>query len=167
LSRVRRNHAKRTQYSEPLITEEEIQELSAEDQELAARIEERRRRTRKSSARNKRRTVFLMILVFAALITMCSREIVRLKTENYALKRQHAQLEQERDRLTRELGHVGDKDYIKDQARKQLRLLDPGEKMFVFEDGKTQPEEEPAAEEESESEENSDESGNEGKESDE
>ena len=64
------------------------------------------------------------------------------KHVNRALKKQHAQLEEERDRLTKELGRVGDKDYIKEQARKQLRLLDPGEKMFVFEDGESGPEKE-------------------------
>jgi cell division protein FtsB len=78
---------------------------------------------------------------------MCSREIVRLKAENRALKKQHAQLEEERDRLTKELGRVGDRDYIKEQARKQLRLLDPGEKMFVFEDGEVSSEDEAAAQE--------------------
>ena len=65
---------------------------------------------------------------------MCSREIVRLKAQNYELQKKHAQLEQERDRLTEELNHVGDKEYIKDQARRQLRLLNPGEIMFMFGD---------------------------------
>ncbi len=111
-------------------------ELSPEDKELAARIEARRRLTRRSNSRKKRRTTVLMILIFAALLTMCSREIVRLKAENYELQKQHAQLEQERDRLTSELGRVGDKEYIKEQARKQLKLLDPGEIMFIFDDGK-------------------------------
>lgn len=141
MSRVRRNHIKRTEYVEPVIPEEEKPVLSEEDQELAARIEARRSRIRKKSVRKKRRTVIIMVLVFAVLLTMCSREIVRLKAENIALKRQHAELEEERDRLARELGHVSDRDYIKNQARKQLRLLDPGEKMFVFEDGKDKSEE--------------------------
>ena len=78
----------------------------------------------------------MIILIFAVLLTMCSREIVKLKAQNYELQKQHAQLEQERDRLTKELGRVGDKEYIKEQARKQLKLLDPGEIMFVFDDGK-------------------------------
>ena len=68
------------------------------------------------------------------LFTMCGREIFRLKAENYALRKQQQELEEERDRLARELERVGDKEYIKDQARKQLRLLDPGEIMFVFQD---------------------------------
>ena len=77
-----------------------------------------------------------MIIAFAVIVTMCGREIVRLKAENISLKRQHSELEKERDELDKELDSVGDKEYIKDQARKQLRLLDPGELMFLFEDGK-------------------------------
>jgi cell division protein FtsB len=119
-----------------------MQNLSAEDRELAARIEQRKSANRRSLVRKKRRRVVMLVLVFALLLTMCSREIVRLKAENRALKKQHAQLEEERDRLTKELGRVGDRDYIKEQARKQLRLLDPGEKMFVFEDGESRPEKE-------------------------
>lgn len=141
MSRVRRNHIKRTEYTEQELPEEEKADLSETDEELAARIEARRRAIRKNSTRKKRRTVILMILVFAVLLVTCSREIVRLKAENIALKRQHAQLMEERDRLNRELGHVNDRDYIKNQARKQLRLLDPGEKMFIFEDGRDKAEE--------------------------
>lgn len=144
MSRVRRNHIKRTQYNDQLIPEDQgvqIEDLAAEDEELAARIEARRNLTRRTSSRKKRRTVVLMILIFAVLLTMCSREIVRLKAENLSLRRQHAQLEAERDRLNKELGQVTDKEYIKNQARKQLRLLDPGEKMFIFDDGKTESEE--------------------------
>ena len=126
-----------------------MQNLSEEDRELAARIEQRRNANRRIVVRKKRRRVVLLVLIFAVLLTTCTREIVRLKAENRALKKQHAQLEEERDRLTKELGRVGDKDYIKEQARKQLRLLDPGEKMFIFEDGEVKPDDK-AAEQEAE-----------------
>lgn len=129
-----------TQYSEPLIEPDEVEMpvISDEDAEIVAMIEERRNRNRRSQVRKKRRMVTAMVLIFAALLTMCSREILRLKAENLSLQRQHAQLEQERDRLTRELERVGDKEYIKEQARKQLKLLDPGEIRFIFEDEKNQ-----------------------------
>ncbi|MBP3896818.1 MAG: septum formation initiator family protein [Mogibacterium sp.] len=151
MSRLRRNHISRTQYSDPVVQPDEMQNLSAEDRELAARIEQRKSANRRNQVRKKRRRVVMLVLIFALLLTMCSREIVRLKAENRALKKQHAQLEQERDRLTKELGRVGDKDYIKEQARKQLRLLDPGEKMFIFEDGEVTSDEEAAAEKSGES----------------
>ncbi|MBQ9074417.1 MAG: septum formation initiator family protein [Mogibacterium sp.] len=151
MSRLRRNHISRTQYSDPVVQPDEMQNLSAEDRELAARIEQRKSANRRNQVRKKRRRVVMLVLIFALLLTMCSREIVRLKAENRALKKQHAQLEQERDRLTKELGRVGDKDYIKEQARKQLRLLDPGEKMFIFEEGEVTSDEEAAAEKSGES----------------
>ena len=130
------------EYAEPASEDEELTPeaavLSPEAQEFAAKIEERRLRNRQQQKRRKKRNVVIMVLVFAVLLTMCSREIVRLQAENRALKKQHAELEQERDRLAKELGNVGDKEYIKEQARKQLKLLDPGEIMFVFEDGSSQ-----------------------------
>lgn len=155
------------EYAEPAPEEEELAPeenvlseedavLSPEAQEIVARIEERRIRNREQQKRRKKRNVVIMVLIFAVLLTMCSREIVRLQAENRALKKQHAELEQERDRLAKELSNVGDKEYIKEQARKQLKLLDPGEIMFVFDDGSSQQDksdneenEEKAAEDES------------------
>ena len=110
----------------------------AEEAELIAQIEARKRRRRRRQLRKKRMRMLIMILIFACLVTMCGREIFRLKAENYALKKQHAELEAERDRLAKELKNVGNKDYIKDQARKQLRLLDPGELLFVFDEDQAQ-----------------------------
>ena len=114
-----------------------MSELSPEDQELAEKIEKRRIRSRRIIKRRKLLMVSATIVLFAVLLTMCGREIVRLKAENLALRRQHAQLVEERDRLQKELENVGNKEYIKDQARKQLRLLDPGELVFIFEDGES------------------------------
>ena len=117
-----------------------MSELSPEDQELAAKIEKRRILNRRDRKRKKRRMIVGMILVFVFLLTMCGREIVRLKAENLALKKQHEELEEQRDRLAKELAIVGNKEYVKDQARRQLRLLDPGELMFIFDEGETEAE---------------------------
>ena len=111
-----------------------------EDDQLTARIEARMKRSRKARNRRKRRTVLLLIIIFAVLLTMGGREIVRLKAENLNLRHQHAQLEEERDRLKKELENVGNKEYVKDQARKQLRLLDPGEILFIFDEGQAEAE---------------------------
>ena len=63
-----------------------------------------------------------------------SVKIVRLKAENIALKRQQAELQEERDKLEKEVERSGDREYVQDQARKQLHLLNPGEILFTFED---------------------------------
>jgi len=81
---------------------------------------------------------------------MCGKDIVRLKAENIALKQQQEALEKQRDELKEELKNVNDPEYIREQARKQLRLLNPGEILFIFD------EEEPETEEETEPEQTED-----------
>lgn len=103
-------------------------------EELNVRIEERRRRTRAKQTRKKSLTILLMVLAFALLATMCGKDIVRLKAENVALKRQQAALKKERDELKAELENTSEQEYIRDQARKQLRLLNPGELLFVWDE---------------------------------
>ena len=43
-------------------------------------------------------------------------------------------VELSRDELKEELKNTGESEYIREQARKQLRLLNPGEILFTFED---------------------------------
>ncbi|MBQ6623398.1 MAG: septum formation initiator family protein, partial [Mogibacterium sp.] len=57
-----------------------------------------------------------------------------LKAENIALQKQQKELEEERDRLREEVENSGNREYVQEQARKQLRLLNPGELIFTFED---------------------------------
>ena len=133
--------------------------ISPEDEqfveELKARRAQRMKQRRRQQRLKKSLLLIGMIVLFAVLFTMCGREIVRLKAENYELRKEQQELTAERDRLARELENVNDKEYIKDQARKQLRLLDPGEIMFVFEDEQEQ-EEAAEAEEQAESEKDKD-----------
>ena len=101
---------------------------------MRKRVEERRR---KSTARRRRRKAFTLILViavFALLATMCGKDIVRLKAENRALRRQQTALEEQRNALQEELKKTNNQEYIREQAKKQLRLLNPGEILFTFED---------------------------------
>lgn len=114
----------------------EESELPTQEELLQQRIQERRRRIKRKERRRKRLILLGIILALVLALTMCGREIIRLKAENASLKKQQAELKEERDRLTEELKSAGSKEYIKEQARKQLRLLDPGEIMFIFdEDG--------------------------------
>ena len=111
---------------------EPAEKLSQE--EIDARLEARRRSRKAKQTRKKRLTILLMVLAFALLATMCGKDIVRLKAENVALKRQQAALKKERDDLKAELESTTEQEYIRDQARKQLRLLNPGELLFIWDD---------------------------------
>ena len=110
-------------------------EIRLSDEELALRMEQRYRERAAVQRRKKAIMVIVFIVVFALLATMCGKDIVRLKAQNIALKKQQAELEKKRDELKEELENVDDPEYIREQARKQLRLLNPGEILFTFDDG--------------------------------
>lgn len=109
-------------------------EKSQEEQAFERRMQKRRARVRGRKRRRKILGVLLIIALFAALATMCGKDIVKLKAENIALKKQQKELEEEKDRLREEVENSGNREYVQEQARKQLRLLNPGELIFTFED---------------------------------
>ena len=127
----------------------DTQEVQWDDEELRQRIEERRRQNAVRTRRRKLFTLIAGVIVFAMLATMCGKDIVRLKAENRALRRQQIALEQQRDELQQELKNANNQEYIREQAKKQLRLLNPGEILFTFDEE----EEEVKAEEAKETEE--------------
>ena len=127
-------------------------EIRLTDEELALRMEQRYKVRRSQLIRRKTLMLIVFLLVFALLATMCGKDIVRLKAENIALRKQQAELEKQRDELKEELKNVNNQEYIREQARKQLRLLNPGEILFIFDDEETPEDEaaEPETEEQTE-----------------
>ena len=119
-------------------TQYDIQDVQWDDEEMKQRIEERRRKSSVSRRRRKALTLVVIVAVFAMLATMCGKDIVRLKAENRALKKQQIALEQQRDELQEELKNANNQEYIREQAKKQLRLLNPGEILFTFDEEEPQ-----------------------------
>ena len=113
---------------------DEDREPDSEDQEFERRMQKRRARVRGRKRRRKVLGVILIVAVFATLATMCGKDIVRLKAENIALQKQQKELEEERDRLRQEVENSGNREYVQEQARKQFKLLNPGELLFTFEE---------------------------------
>ena len=108
---------------------------------MRQRIEQRRKLNSTRRRRRKALTLIAVIITFALLATMCGKDIVRLKAENRALRKQQVALEKQRDELQEELKNTNSQEYIREQAKKQLRLLNPGEILFTFEE--EEPQEEP------------------------
>ena len=115
-------------------TQYDIQDVQWDDEEMKQRIEERRRKSSVSRRRRKALTLVVIVAVFAMLATMCGKDIVRLKAENRALKKQQIALEQQRDELKEELKVTNSQEYIREQAKRQLNLLNPGEILFTFDE---------------------------------
>lgn len=109
-------------------------DVAEDEADFEKRVRKRKARVARRKVRRKILLVVLIIALFASLATMCGRDIIRLKAENRALKNRQKELEEERDKLRQEVESAGDREYVQDQARKQLRLLNPGELLFTFEE---------------------------------
>ena len=98
-----------------------------------ANVKKPRRKLKLTSRQKKILAVVLVVVIF--LLVVYGRPIIKLRIENRNLQKQNEQLEKERSAKTKELKDVHSKEYIQEQARKQLRLLNKDEKLFIFDDG--------------------------------
>ena len=82
----------------------------------------------------RQRIIAAVLAVLLLLLVVYGRPIIKLRIENKQLQEQNEELTKEKSAKAKELKNVHSKDYIKEQARKQLRLLDKDEKIFIFEE---------------------------------
>ncbi len=88
---------------------------------------------KKETARKKRKK--WVIIILCALLFfgfLYGRNIIKLKAQNAALRKQQEELIAERNENKKKLKNINSKEFIKEEARRQLRLLNPGEIMFLF-----------------------------------
>lgn len=118
------------------VEEDEIYGVAEESDEAEFEARTKKRRSRVKWRKYRRRFFLLIIMLvgIAVLGTMCGRDIIRLKAENRALQKQQSELEEQRDKLKDEVAKSGKREYVQEQARKQLRLLNPGELLFTFDE---------------------------------
>ena len=93
--------------------------------------------TRKKKKKlNMGRLVLSLIVLFLLIgCALSIKKIVTLHIEKSHLEKTQKELEQKKDDLTAELKNVNELDYIEEQARKQLKMIKPGEVLYVL-DGK-------------------------------
>lgn len=100
-----------------------------------ATTRQRDRRTSKPVNMRKTGVILLVCILLVLSLFTYVRKIVRLKSENHRLKQQEAQLEKERDRRANILEGIDDAGYMEEQARKQLKLMNPDEILFTYDNG--------------------------------
>ncbi|MBR0598320.1 FtsB family cell division protein [Sinanaerobacter chloroacetimidivorans] len=90
---------------------------------------------RQAGKKARRRMIyFAVFLVIIGLISASAINIVTLKiNEAKALEEQQALLKQ-KERLETELSQINSPEYIEQQARQQLRMVKPGEILYVLPD---------------------------------
>ncbi|MEG0829489.1 MAG: septum formation initiator family protein [Anaerovoracaceae bacterium] len=90
---------------------------------------------RKGIAQNKKKRKALyaiIILGIVVILSVTSYNLVSLKQDEKAVMAEQTALQKEKEKLTRELKQLNDPEYIEEQARAQLKLIMPGETIYVF-----------------------------------
>lgn len=79
------------------------------------------------------RLLFLAIIaVLVVAILIVAKNIIDLRIEKANLEQQEQDLQSKKDELTAELQGVDDLDYIEEQARKLLKMIKPGEVLYIL-----------------------------------
>ena len=99
--------------------------------------------TKKSGKRlrlkKSRKATLLKLLVVGFIVVafiISIKNIFVLRYEKNKLEEEHQMLISEKDQLNDELKNVNDKDYIEEQARIQLRMIKPGEIIYILQEDK-------------------------------
>lgn len=76
----------------------------------------------------------IVVMIIIALISFTVINIISLKKEQHDIKEQRKELQEEKEQLEKELEQAGDLKNLEEQARDQLRLIKPGEIIYIFPD---------------------------------
>lgn len=78
--------------------------------------------------------VLLLAVLLIGSVFISIKNIITLRAERDRLIEANKQLIEEKKDLDEELKNVNNTDYIEEQARLQLRMVKPGETLFIIED---------------------------------
>jgi cell division protein FtsB len=85
-------------------------------------------------AKNSRRRIISLIILVIVFIAICFQgiKIYSLIQERESLRQIQQDLIKERARFEEELTNVNSSEYVEQQAREQLKLIMPGETLYIF-----------------------------------
>lgn len=94
--------------------------------------------TKKRRLRKMTRSFLVYLAIGGAILLLAGMSVYRildLKWEQQELLAQQAELQRQKEKLTEQLAHVNDPEFIEQEARKQLKLIMPGETLYILQDG--------------------------------
>lgn len=111
-------------------------ERSERREELRKKRELQEKRSAEAAARAKRRRRILavaaiVVVIAAALVGRSIYRIIELQKEKARAEAELAELQERIERLTSELQRVSSDEYIEQQARTQLKMIFPGETLYI------------------------------------
>lgn len=95
----------------------------------------------KAGRRKKHITYAVIILAIIAAIGVSALNIISLKAEYREVEQQNRQLQQQKEDLEQQIKDSGKDKYIEQEAREQLRMVKPGETVYIVPNQETKPSE--------------------------
>lgn len=109
-------------------------ELRRQRKEPPATEAERKHRERIRKKNNRKRLLVAVVtLVVVLVVGFSTYGIVEMKMQQKKLITKQEQLKEKKKSLQKELDTVNAREYIEQQARKQLKLILPGETLYMLE----------------------------------
>ena len=117
--------------------DEELSKQYEEPVEISERTEASIRRRKEQRRRRRMAYIFVIVLLLAVTAWM-ARSIVELKAEQRDLEAKQQELEQRKEELKEEQKKMNSDEYVEEQARQQLKMIKPGEILYVLPDDGSQ-----------------------------
>lgn len=112
--------------------DEDRQQSQAEaSPETAARQSSRKLKLRKRK-QIRRRIIFAVLALVLIVGAVSFGRIVMLKHELRQAEKQQEIYQKEKEQLEKEMEEINDLDHLEEQARDQMRLIKPGETLYIF-----------------------------------
>lgn len=96
---------------------------------------------RQAGKKARRRVIYMMtIIIILAIIGASIFNIISLKLTQARIEKEQDELSQQKARLENQLEKINSPEYIEQQARQQLRMIRPGEILYVLPEDKEESE---------------------------
>lgn len=94
--------------------------------------QDRRRMALRRRKRNRAMFVMGVVLALVILVGFSLGNIVMLKYDLHVAKKEQEQYKEEKAQLEEDMQQINDLDSLEEQARDQMRLIKPGETLYIF-----------------------------------
>lgn len=104
-------------------------------------MSERKKRQRQLGMGKITKMIILILLIWAiAFAALQVYNMYRINADYKKVLIENTKLKKERESLKEELKHVNEPEYIEQQAREQLKMVKPGEVMYILPQNETKDE---------------------------
>lgn len=114
--------------------EGEVTERRKREPRTSAQDENKKLKQKKKVVNKGRLILMVIVVILFIVLCMSVKNIFDLWSEQKALEAQNQELLLEKESLKEELENVNDAEYIEEQARVQLKLIKPGEILYILQD---------------------------------